>query len=155
MTRDRSCPINTLAMNAVYVEGNMETIAKMIPNDIYRTPGIMENVFIGANCSPEEIQIYKDLFKEFHDVFAWSYEEMPNIDPRIIEHEIMTFPDAKSVRQKIRLVNPKKATTIKAEVEKRLEASFIYLFQLTQWVSNPIPVNKKKVRFMYVWTSVI
>jgi hypothetical protein len=76
-------------------------------------------------------------------VFAWSYEEIPGIDPRIVEHEIMTYLDVKSVRQKIRPVNPRKETTIKAEVEKLLKDVFIYLVQLTQWVSNPMPVNKK------------
>jgi hypothetical protein len=63
MTGDRACPINPLATHIVYAEGNMETITKMIPIDISRTLGVMENVFIGADCSPEEIQIYKDLFK--------------------------------------------------------------------------------------------
>jgi hypothetical protein len=62
----------------------MATIAKTIPIDISITPGVVENVFVGADCSPEEIRIYKDLFKEFRDVFAWSYEEMPGIDPRIV-----------------------------------------------------------------------
>jgi hypothetical protein len=76
MTGDRSCPINPLATHEVYAEGNMETIAETIPINISRTPGIMENVFVGADCSPGEIQIYTDLFKEFHDVFAWSYEEI-------------------------------------------------------------------------------
>jgi hypothetical protein len=109
MTGDRSCPINPLATHAVYAKGNMETITKMIPIDISRTPGIVENVFIGADCSPEEIQIYTDLFKEFHDIFSWSYEEMPGIDPRIVEHEITTYPDAKPVWQKLHPVNPRKS----------------------------------------------
>jgi hypothetical protein len=68
---------------------------------------------------------------------------MPGIDPRIVEHEIMTYPDAKPVRQKLHLVNPQKETTIKAEVEKFLKVGFIYPIQLMEWVSNPIPVNKK------------
>ena len=51
-------------------------------------PDVMENIHIGANCSPEEIAIYMALFKEFRYVFAWSYEEMPGIDPSIVEHEI-------------------------------------------------------------------
>ena len=45
----------------------------------------------------DEIQTYKALFQEFHDVFAWSYEEMPGIDPAIVVHEIKTYPDAKPV----------------------------------------------------------
>jgi hypothetical protein len=63
MTGDRSCPINPLATHEVYVEGNMETIAKTISINISRTPDVMENVFVGADCSPREIQIYIDLFK--------------------------------------------------------------------------------------------
>jgi hypothetical protein len=93
----RACLMNPLAMHTIYAEGNMETIAKMIPIDIYRTPSIVENVFVGADCSPEEIQICKDLFKELCDMFSWSYEEIPGIDPRINENEIMTYPDTKSV----------------------------------------------------------
>jgi hypothetical protein len=98
MTGDRSCHINPLATTIVYVEGNMETIVEMIPVDISRTPGVMENILVGADYSPEEIRIYTYLFKEFCDVFSWSYEEMPRIDPRIVEHEIMTYPNAKLVR---------------------------------------------------------
>jgi hypothetical protein len=143
ITGDSSCPVNPLATHVVYVEGNMETIAETIPINISRTPGVMENVFVEADCSPKEIQIYTDLFKEFHDIFAWSYEEMPCINPRIVEHKIMTYPDAKPVRQKLCLVNPKKAVAIKVKVEKLLKAGFIYPVHLTQWVSNPVSVNKK------------
>jgi hypothetical protein len=70
MTRDMSCPINPLATHVVYDKGNMETIAETIPINISKTPAIMENVFVGVDCSPEEIRIYKDLFKEFRDVFS-------------------------------------------------------------------------------------
>ena len=40
-------------------------------------------------------------------------------------------------------MNPRKAPTIKAEIEKLLKVGFIYLIPLTEWVSNPIPVDKK------------
>ena len=33
---------------------------------------------------------------------------------------------------------------IKAEIEKLLNAGFIYPVPLTEWVSNPIPVDKKQ-----------
>jgi hypothetical protein len=98
MTRYRSCPINPLATHEVYAEGNMETIAETILINISRTPGVVESVFTGVDCSPGEIQIYTDLFKEFCDVFAWSYEEMPGIDSKVVEHEITTYLDAKPVR---------------------------------------------------------
>jgi hypothetical protein len=69
---------------------------------------------------------------------------MPGIDPRIVEHEIRTYLDAKPVRQCLRAVNPRKAPAIKAEVEKLLNVGFIYPVPLTEWVSNPVPVNKKQ-----------
>jgi hypothetical protein len=88
MTGDQPCPINLLATQEIYSEGNMVTITATIPINISRNPDVMENVFVGAECSPEEIQIYMDLFKEFRDVFAWSYEEMPGIDPQRVYHEL-------------------------------------------------------------------
>jgi hypothetical protein len=67
MTGDRSCPINPLATHEVYAEGNMESITETIPINLSRTPGVVDNVFVGAYCSPEEI---------------------PNIDPQSVDHEI-------------------------------------------------------------------
>jgi hypothetical protein len=144
MTRDQLCPINILATHDIYVEGNMATVTETIPINISQNPGVMENVFVGADCSPEEIQIYIDLFKEFCDIFAWSYQEMPGIDPKIVEYEITMYLDAKHVRQKLHPVNPKKAAAIKVDVEKLLKAGFIYPIHLTQWVSNPMLVDKKQ-----------
>ena len=76
-------------------------------------------------------------------MFAWSYEEMPRIDPSIVVHEIKTYPDAKPVRQHLRQMHPRKAAAIKAEVEKLLRAGLIYPIPLTDWVSNIVPMTKK------------
>ena len=78
-------------------DGNMENISPTIPINISRDPGRIENVYIGTECSHAEIQEYTELFKEFCDVFAWSYDEMLGIDPCIVEHEIKTYPNAKPV----------------------------------------------------------
>jgi len=137
-------PLNPLVKQAIYAEGNMDNISKMIPINISRNPYIMENVFIGAICTPKEIRLFTSLFKEFRDVFTWSYEEMSGIDPSIVEHEIKTYPNAKHVQKKLRPVNLRKATTIKAEVEKLLNAGFIYPIPLTEWVSNLVPFDKKQ-----------
>jgi hypothetical protein len=47
------------------LKGNMASISPTIMIDISRTPGKIENIHIGADCSPEEILIYTELFKEF------------------------------------------------------------------------------------------
>ena len=89
---------------------------------------------LGQECSHVEIQEYTELFKEFCDIFAWSYDEIPGIDPLIVEHEIHTYPNAKPVRQRLRAVNPRKEPAIKAEIDKLLKAGFIYPIPLTERV---------------------
>ena len=98
---------------------------------------------MGVTCSLENIQLYTNLFYEFRDVFAWSYEYMPGINPSIFVHEIPTYPGAKPVRQRLCLVHPRKAAAIKAEIEKLLNAGFIYPIPLKEWVFNIVPIDKK------------
>ena len=69
---------------------------------------------------------------------------MLGINTSIVEHTINMYPDVKPVCQRLRPVHPKKAATIKAEVEKFLRVGFIYPVPLTEWVSNIIPVMKKQ-----------
>ena len=100
--------------------------------DISAKPDTIEHVHVGQNCLVDESEAYKALFKEFHDIFSWSYEEMSGIDPSTVVHEIKTYPLAKPVRQKLRQVHPRKAAAIKAEIEKLLKAGIIYLVPLTE-----------------------
>ena len=134
---------NPFSTKPVFVEGNLSNISATIPINISSNPKVTENLLIGADCSPEEIQVYTTLFKEYQSIFTWTYEEMPGIDPWIVEHEIKTYPNVKPVRQRLRAFNPKKAPTIKAKIEKLLKVGFIYPVPLTEWVSNLVAVNKK------------
>jgi len=72
-------------------------ISSTIAIDISIKEGIVENVHLGANCSPKEVEIYIGFFKEFSDIFAWSYEEIPRIDSSIVVHEIKAYPGFKPV----------------------------------------------------------
>ena len=83
-------------------------------------------------------------FRELCDIFAWYYKEIPCIDTSIVEHTINVYPDIKLVRQRLRHAHPKKVISIKEEVEKKINAGFIYLVPLTEWVSNIILVIKKQ-----------
>ena len=56
-------------------------------------PGVVENIHVGVSCSPSELDSYRSLFREFRDVFAWSCEEIPDIDTSIVEHTINMYPD--------------------------------------------------------------
>ena len=121
-----------------------------MPIEISLKPSIFENIFIGQNSSPEEVRTYTTLFKEFRDVFTWTYEEITGIDPSTVAHDIKTYLDAKPVHQKLRQVHPRKETTIKEEVEKLLNAGFILPIPLTKWVSNIVLVKKNRVLLGFV-----
>ena len=55
-------------------DGNMANVSPTIPINISRDPGKVENVYIGAVCSPDERKEYSKLFKEFRNIFSWSYK---------------------------------------------------------------------------------
>ena len=46
---------------------------------------------IGSTLNEKERKYLKELLAEFHEVFAWSYEDMPGIDPEIAQHHIDTY----------------------------------------------------------------
>ena len=78
----------------------MENISPTIKIDISTNSKIIEEIMLGASCSPEEVNAYTVFFQEFHDIFAWSYTEMPGLYPSIVEHHIDTWPDVAPVHHK-------------------------------------------------------
>jgi hypothetical protein len=134
---------NPIPAPNAFEEGNLANISPTIKIDISIKPRIVEEIIIGASCTPQEIAAYKSLFQEYRDIFTWSYTKMPGLDPSIFEHCIDTWPDITPVRQKQRPLHPSKATAIKAEIDKLCTAGFIYPIAYTSWVSNPVPVDKK------------
>lgn len=102
----------------------------------------MENIHIGADFYPEEIASFTYVFKEFHNVFSWSYDEMPGIYPSILKHEIKIYDNAKLVCQRLWPIQQRKTIAIKSDVENLLHVGFIYPVPLTRLASNLVPVDK-------------
>ena len=59
------------------------------------------------------------------DVFAWSHEDMPGIDPSVIVHKLNVNPASSPIRQKKRVFAQERDKAIAEEVRKLLEAGFI------------------------------
>ena len=106
-------PSSYTTIHTIDFEGNMGNLSKTLLIDIWVKTSIVENIHIGADCNPEEIASFTSLFKEFCDVFAWSYNEMPGIDPSIVKHEIKTYDNAKPIQQRLRPVHPRKVAAIR------------------------------------------
>ena len=75
-------------------------------------------VQIRPTLSSEERERLIALLKNFKDVFAWSYKDIPGIDPEIIQHQIPFAPEGRPVKQKLHRVRLDWALKIKEEVTK-------------------------------------
>ena len=43
-------------------------------------------VNLGLGCSPQEKAAFVKLFKEYKDVFAWTYKDLKTFDSTIMQH---------------------------------------------------------------------
>jgi hypothetical protein len=102
--------------------------------------------YIGSSLSQKEKKDLMELLKEFQEVFAWLYEDMPGIDLDIAQHRIPTLPEVKPVKQKLRRMKPEWMLKIKEEVVKQLKVGFIKAVELTDWVANIVSVSEKDGR---------
>ena len=55
-------------------------------------------VIISLNLNSEEESALIQVLKEYKDTFAWTYEDMPGLDPALVEHRLPIKPGAKAVK---------------------------------------------------------
>jgi hypothetical protein len=86
----------------------------------------LKYVNLGVDCTLEEVDQYVSLFKEYIDVFPWTYDDFKAYDKMILQHIIHFREEAKPVKQKIIMMNPKLKPLVKIELEKLKKAGIIY-----------------------------
>ncbi|KAL6199549.1 hypothetical protein ACLB2K_029333 [Fragaria x ananassa] len=96
-----------------------------------------------CNLSTEERKHLVELLKEFSDVFAWNYEEMPRLNLSLVCHTLNVEPGAKPVVQARRNYHKEDEVQIKQEIEKLLACGFIKSVKHPTWLANIVPVKKK------------
>ncbi|GAA0147863.1 hypothetical protein LIER_07460 [Lithospermum erythrorhizon] len=82
-------------------------------------------IYINALMTSEEERQYVDLLHEFRDVFAWTYKEMPGLDPRVVVHQLAIKNGARPFKQAQRRFRQELAPSIEIEVNKLIEAGLI------------------------------
>ncbi|GKV49781.1 hypothetical protein SLEP1_g56513 [Rubroshorea leprosula] len=100
-------------------------------------------IFLSASLSLEEEVRYVQLLTEYKDVFAWSYKEMPGLDPKVAVHRLAVKHGVRPVKQSQRRFRPDLIPQIEAEVDKLIEAGFIREVHYPSWIANIVPVRKK------------
>ena len=102
-----------------------------------------KNVNLGKICTQVERIAFINLFREFKDVFAWTYEDFKTYDTKIIQHIIPLKEDAKPFQHKLQKMHPSLESLVKKELNKLLAAKIIFLVRHTTWVANLVPFKKK------------
>ena len=101
-----------------------------------------KNTRIGADL---EGKIKKGLIcflRKNIDMFAWSHENMPGIDPSVIIHRLNVYPSSKPMRQKKRVFAPERDNAIREEVHKLTLVKFIREVYYPDWLANVVMVKK-------------
>ena len=114
----------------------------------FGVPDQPREIRIGSSLSPDEKSKLIDVLKSYLDVFAWSYEDMPGLDPTIVQHYLPIFPHARPAKQKLRRLHPQWSLQVKEEIQKQLRVGFLSVVEYPEWLANVVPVPKKdgKVR---------
>eukprot|EP00253_Pinus_taeda_P021677 PITA_21677 len=129
-------------------------------NDIPRKPKMqplnaeIEDCNIGTTKNPRMVKFsktlppdkklkYIELFKEFQDVFPWSYEDLKSYDTSVIQHTIPLKENQKPFKQKLRRINPVLLPLIEKEVIRMYQARIIAPLRFSKWISNLVPTRKK------------
>ena len=92
--------------------------------------------------SPKEKEEFIAFFWEKKINFAWTYSDIPGLDPDLIMHHLSIALGIKPVKQKLRKMHPHVALLVKAELEKLLKAGFIHAIDYVEWISNIVPVSE-------------
>ena len=77
-----------------------------------------KRVKIGVNFPKDMKDELVALLKEFKEIFAWSYQDMPGQDIEIVFHKIMIKPKCPPMHQALQRMKLKIILKIKEEVEK-------------------------------------
>ena len=105
--------------------------------------GSPKPVFISSQLTTQEKEQLVALLKRYVDVFAWTYEEMPGLDPGLVVHSLDMDSGVNLVVQPARVFHTEVKAQITQEVRKLLAVGFIKPIQHPKWLSNIVSMKKK------------
>jgi hypothetical protein len=98
---------------------------------------------INPNLTDAETQQLMKLLRENKEAFAWDYTDMKGISPELCTHRIYIKKYCRPICQPRRRMNPNLREILKEELQKLLNAGFIYPISDSEWVSPLVIVPKK------------
>ena len=102
---------------------------------------------MGTLASPMIHQDLAGFLRMNQDVFTWSHEDMPEIDPSVIVHRLNVNPASSPIRQKKRVFAQERDKAVAEEVRKLLEADFIREVYYPNELANVVMVKKNNEKW--------
>nr|CAN73588.1 hypothetical protein VITISV_026203 [Vitis vinifera] len=146
-------PFNLFGLSAIEIAKEIQTVLtpKFTKDDIV---DVLFNDPVGSvEGEPTlwthffHLMFYRDLSPvltiSYLDVFTWSYEHMPSLDPFIVQHRLPLLPHAKPVKQKLRRLHSRWSLQVKEEIQKQLNIGFLSMVEYPEWLANVVPIPKK------------
>jgi hypothetical protein len=90
------------------------------------TPKNPRNINLSKTISKEERKAFLKLFRQYQDVFAWSYRDLKTYDTCIIQHTISLKPDVKPFQQKLQKYQPSLEPLMCQELKILLDSNIIF-----------------------------
>jgi hypothetical protein len=85
-----------------------------------------QTIKLGKKCSCEERQTFIKLFKEYKNIFSWTYDDLKAYDTNIIQRVIPMKTQNQPFQQKLRKMYPSLEPQVKVELNKLLAARIIF-----------------------------
>nr|XP_027100429.1 uncharacterized protein LOC113719420 [Coffea arabica] len=100
-------------------------------------------IYISALLNLDEEKAYIERFREYQDIFAWTYKEMPGLDPKVAVHHLVVKKRVRPVKQAQRRFRSDLIPLIEIEVNKLIESGFIREVKYPTCILSIVPVRKK------------
>ena len=89
--------------------------------------GSLKPIFISSQLSTKEREQFMEIMKRYVDVFAWTYDEMSDLDSVLVVHSLNVDPRTKPVIQPTRIFHIEIEGQITQEVKKCLRQGSLSL----------------------------
>ncbi|XP_057719609.1 uncharacterized protein LOC130934033 [Arachis stenosperma] len=143
-------------VQAIQMSANTATLADLDPReDLGERPRPMDNLqqvtltaddnqytYVGEALEGAERARLIQILRRNADLFAWTPDDMPGINPEVICHKLAIDKTVRPVAQKKRNLGDEKRQAALEETRKLLNAGFIREIRFTTWLSNVVMVRK-------------
>lgn len=103
----------------------------------------LQETRVSTHLEVERKQELIELFKQYADVFAWSYDNIPGLRTHIISYKLPIDPTCPPVKQKTRKFKSNISLRIKEEVTKRIAENIVRVSNYPTWLANIVFGTKK------------